>query len=38
MLPEDWADRCTIKEDENGFTIYQTASYEDGRTWLPVFL
>lgn len=28
MLPEDWADRCTIKEDENGFTIYQTASYE----------
>ena len=20
MLPEDWADRCTIKEDENGFT------------------
>ena len=27
-LPKDWADRCTIKEDENGFTVYQTASYE----------
>jgi len=31
-LPEDWDGRCIIVENENGFSIFQKASYETDNT------
>ncbi|HAT88630.1 MAG TPA: serine/threonine protein kinase [Roseburia sp.] len=30
QFPENWKDRYVIEEDENGFTVFQKASYEKG--------
>lgn len=32
VLPDDWIGRCVIEENEDGFSIYQKASYEKDDT------
>lgn len=32
-LPKDWEERCVIVENEDGFCVYQKASYQENPEW-----
>ena len=33
QFPKSWKDKYVVAEDENGFTVFQKASYEKKKGW-----